>query len=408
MDMAAKELGLDPVEIRLKNAIEVKPGEVYQTVNKVTVRSCGIKEALKKIAEHPLWRDKDKRPKREGNIHWGVGISATTYLSGARQRGHQSCAALVRICEDGTVNLITGATDAGQGSDTVLSMIVAEELGIPLEMVDIKRVDSAYTPVDPGTYGSRVTVLAGQATQLAARDAKRQLLAALARYWEISPEDIEIRNGVAFCKTDATKVMPFKQLARLACYSGPGSVIIGRGHSTYGLEPLDFETGIGDGGTAYSFTAQAARVGVDVETGKIIVTDFVIAHDCGTPLNPTLVEAQNEGGAVQGLGQTLYEEFVMQEGRTLNPTFLDYKMPRSTDVPNIEVIHIPTYDPNGPYGAKEASEGSIVSTPPAIVNAIYDAIGVWIKDLPATPEKVMRALESQREKIKKNPKYKSQ
>jgi 4-hydroxybenzoyl-CoA reductase subunit alpha len=355
-----------------------------------------LKEAIHEAVKDPLWRDKDKMPRKEGDIAWGVGISGTSYLGGARQMGHQACAAIIRVCEDGTVNLITGATDCGQGSDTVLCMIAAEELGIRLEDVAIKRVDTAYTPVDPGSYGSRVTILAGQATQKAARQAKKQLLEAAARNWQAKPEDIEIRLGEVSLKSDPEKKMPFSKLARIACYSGTGAVIMGTGYSSYGVGPLDLTNGIGNGGTSYSFTAQTARVGVDTETGKITATDFTLASDCGRLLSPIAAEGQIEGGAVQGLGQTLYEDFIMENGETLNPTFLDYKMPHSTDVPNIRLIDIVTDDPEGPFGAKETSEGSIVSAPPAVVSAIHDAIGIWFKELPVTPEKVVKALKQKR------------
>ena len=399
MDMIAEDLGIDPVEMRIRNAIDnPKPGTIYETINKVTLKTCGLKECIEKVVEDPLWRDRDKIPANEGDISWGVGLSSTAYLGGARQMGHQACAAIVRICEDGTVNLITGATDSGQGSDTVLCMIAAEELGVTLESVDIKRVDTAYTPVDPGTYGSRVTVLAGQATQKAARQAKGQLLEAAAKTWQVEPEDVEIREGKVFVISDPEKSMPFQRLARIACYSGTGAVILGTGYSSYGVEPLDLDSGIGSGGTSYSFTAQTARVGVDTETGKIITTDFVIASDCGRLLNPITAEGQIEGAAVQGMGQTLFEDFMMDRGRTLNPTFLDYRMPISTDVPGIKLIDVVTDDPDGPFGAKEASEGSIVSTPPAVVSAIHDATGVWFKELPVTPEKVVGALREKNSK----------
>jgi CO/xanthine dehydrogenase Mo-binding subunit len=351
-----------------------------------------MKECIERVVEDPLWRNRGKVPGKEGDISWGVGLSSTSYLGGARQMGHQACAAIVRVCEDGTVNLITGATDCGQGSDTVLCMIAAEELGVKLDSVDIKRVDTAYTPVDPGSYGSRVTILAGQATQKAARQAKKQLLEAAAKTWKVESEDVEIRGGKVWVLSDAEKSMPFDRLARIACYSGTGSVVLGTGYSSYGVEPLDLETGVGSGGTSYSFTAQTARVGVDMETGKIVTADFVIASDCGRLLSPITAEGQIEGAAIQGMGQTLYEDFIMDKGRTLNPTFLDYRMPISTDVPSIRLIDVVTDDPDGPFGAKEASEGSIVSTPPAVVSAIHDATGVWFKELPVTPEKVVAAL----------------
>ena len=393
MGMIAEELGIDPVEVRMRNAIDnPKPGTIYETINKVTLKTCGLKEAIQKVTEDPIWRDRNKTPRKEGDISWGVGLSGTSYLGGARQMGHQACAAIVRVCEDGTVNLITGATDCGQGSDTVLCMIAAEELGIKLEDVNIKRVDTAYTPVDPGSYGSRVTILAGQATQKAAREAKRQLLEAAAKTWQVKSEDVEIREKKVFITSDPERSMPFDKLARIACYSGTGAVILGTGYSGYGLEPLDLTNGIGNGGTSYSFTAQSARVGVDMETGKITVTDFTIASDCGRLLSPIQAEGQIEGASVQGMGQTIYEDFIMDRGKTLNPTLLDYKMPHSTDIPNIKLIDIVTNDPDGPFGAKETSEGSIVSTPPAVVSAIHDATGIWFKELPITPEKVIKAL----------------
>jgi 4-hydroxybenzoyl-CoA reductase subunit alpha len=402
MHMMAEELGIDPVDIRMRNAIDQpKQGEVYRAVNGFKLKTCGIKEAIKAVIEDHIWTDKDRMPKKEGPISYGVGISGTAYHGGARQLGHQSCAAIVRICEDGTVNLITGATDCGQGSDTVLAMMAAEELGVRYEDVSIKRVDTAYTPVDPGSYGSRVTLLAGQATQTAARDAKRQLLEAVAKAWGVTPEEIDIKKGTAFLKEKPERIMSFEKLAKIACYQGAGAVIIGRGHSDYGVdEPLDFDNGTGEGGINFSFTAQTVRLGVDLETGKIDVTDFTIAHDSGFPLHPVSVEGQNEGGAVQGLGQSVYEGFVMDNGRTYNSTMLDYKMPRSTDAPDIKVINIITNDPDGPFGAKEASEGSIVSTPPAVIDALHSATGVWFKELPVTPEKIVKGLKEKGEWMK--------
>jgi len=393
MGMLAEELGIDPVEIKMRNAIDnPKRGEEYRTINDISFKTCGLKQAINAVVEDRLWAERNTMAREAGPKTYGVGISGTTYQGGARQLGHQSCAAVVRICEDGTVNLITGATDCGQGSDTVLAMIAAEELGARYEDISIKRVDSAYTPVDPGSYGSRVTLLAGQATQLAARDAKKQLLDAAARAWGIAPEEVEIRSGFAYPRSKPDRRISFEKLAKIACYEGSGAVVLGRGHSDYGLEEIDFNTGTGNGGTSYSFTAQTVRLAVDMDTGKIDVTDFTIAHDGGVPLHPVSVESQNEGGAVQGQSQAMYEQFIMEKGYTHNHTLLDYKMPRSTDSPDIKVIDIITDDPDGPFGAKEASEGSIVSTPPALVDALHDATGIWFKELPVTPEKIVKAL----------------
>ncbi len=393
MDMIADKLGIDRVEMRMRNAIDnPKKGEIYTTVNDVTLKTCGMKEAIQLVTKDPIWASKGKTPKMEGPVSFGVGLSSTSYLGGARQRGHQSCGAIVRICEDGSVNYLTGATDCGQGSDTGLSMIVAEALGVRYEDIDIKRVDTSYTPVDPGSYGSRVAVLAGQAAIHAAQDAKQQLLEAAAKAWNMKPEELEIRDSVCFVKSNPDKKMSFNKLAKIACYEGSGAVIIGSGYSGYGIEELDFNDGRGNGGISYSFTAQTGKLGVDMETGKVSVSDFTIAHDCGRPLHPITCEGQNEGGAVQAMSQAIYEEFVMDHGKTHNSSFLDYKMARSTDIPKIRVVDIITDDPDGPFGAKEVSEGSHVSTPPAVVSAIHDATGIWFRELPVTPEKIVKAL----------------
>lgn len=387
MEMMAEKLGIDPVAVRLKNAITAP----HETINKVTVRSCGLKEGIKTLADTPNWKEKDRR-RGKGSVAHGVGISGTGMVTGARQRGHQSCGAVLRLCEDGSLNYLTGATDCGQGSDTVLVQIIAEELGVRMEDIDIKRVDTAVTPCDAGSYGSRVTVLAGEAAQKAAWEVKKQLAAIGAKEWGVDPEEIVFKKGQVYVKGSPERSMPFQKLAQIACYSGAGAVIVGKGYSEYGIEPLDFDRGEGNSGTAYSFTSHLSEVDVDLETGFVKCTDMIIADDCGRPLNPINVEAQNEGAAVQGLGQTLYEEFKMDRGKTLNPNLVDYKMPLSMDAPKIKVIDILTDEPSGPYGAKEVSNGAIISAPPSVVSAIHDATGIWFKEQPVTPEKIVKAL----------------
>ena len=405
LDMIAEELGLDPVEIRLKNSIpNPKPGETYETVNAVHMATCGVQECIEKVAEAVNWKARKK--KVEGDKAYGMGFAAATYNSGTKLSAHNACAAIVRVCEDGSVNYLTGATDVGQGSDTIMSAIVAEVLGIKLDDIDLKRVDSAFTPVDPGSYGSRVTVHAGEAAKKAAQDAKSQLLEVAAEQFGVKPEDVEIKDKKVFVKSNPEKNMAWERLVRIACYETPGKVIIGRGYSTQGISMYglaDFSKGAGDIGTNYSFTAQASEVEVDVETGVVKCTDKnVIAHDCGFPLNIQAVETQVQGGSYhQGISAAVYEEFKMDSGQTLNPNLVDYKRPRAYEAPMTEVIHVITNDPYGPFGAKEASEGSCCSAPPSIVSAIHDATGVWIKDLPTQPEKVFWALKKKRDKTQK-------
>jgi CO/xanthine dehydrogenase Mo-binding subunit len=249
-------------------------------------------------------------------------------------------------------------------------------------------------------------VHAGEAAKKAAQDAKNQLLEVAAEQFGVKPDDVEIKDKKVFVKSNPEKNMAWERLVRIACYETPGKVIIGRGYSTQGISMYglaDFSQGAGDIGTNYSFTAQASEVEVDVETGVVKCTDKnVIAHDCGFPLNIQAVETQVQGGSYhQGISAAVYEEFKMDSGQTLNPNLVDYKRPRAYEAPMTEVIHVITNDPYGPFGAKEASEGSCCSAPPSIVSAIHDATGIWIKDLPTQPEKVFWALKKKREQGKK-------
>jgi CO/xanthine dehydrogenase Mo-binding subunit len=394
MEMMAEELGLDFLEVRLKNAVTAP----HKTINGVTVSSCGLVEGLELLQQSPAWQDKEKNLRKSPTQAHGVGVSGTSYLGGARQRGHQSCGAVVRLCEDGTLNYLTGATDCGQGSDTALVQIVAEILGVTVEDVGIKRVDTAYTPCDAGSYGSRVTDLAGQAAMKAAEDVRRQMAEFAAEMWQEPVESIEFKDHKVFVSGQPEKSLSFRKMAQAACYSNSGMVIIGRGFSQQGIEVLDFDRGYGNCGTSYSFTSQLTEVDVDLETGVTNTTNFLIAHDCGRPINPASVAGQGQGGAVQGLGQAIYEEFCMDQGRTMNSNLADYKMPLITDVPDIEIVDIITEDPERPFGAKEASEGSHVSAPPSVVSAIHHATGIWFKKQPVTAENIALALRDKREK----------
>ncbi|MBI4330509.1 MAG: molybdopterin-dependent oxidoreductase [Chloroflexi bacterium] len=394
LDMIAEALGMDPLEIRLKNAVD--PG--YVTPNGLKVGSCGLKECLEKVRETTNWNNRHKRPVRQGNIARGIGVSATTYLSGMRIRGHSACAATIKVHEDGTVSLLTGATDAGQGSDTVLAMIAAEELGVGLDDINVSLLDTQTTPADPGTYSSRVTTCAGPAVKLAAQDARKQLAEVAAEMLGTDLQDVGFKDHRVFVKSNPRKEMAFKRLTRAVVGHGLGKVILGRGYYGLNVEVPDFETGMGNISPCYSFGAQVSEVKVDLETGKVDYYDTTAAHDCGFALNPMLVEGQVDGQVSAAQGQTMTESFIIDRtnGVTRNTDFRDYKMPRAADTPEIHQIHVETIDPEGPYGAKEASEAIMVSTYPSIVSAIYNATGVWIKDLIVTPEKVLKALKEQK------------
>jgi 4-hydroxybenzoyl-CoA reductase subunit alpha len=393
LDMIAEELGIDPVEIRLKNSLQ--PGDV--TPGGMKINTCGLADSINQAAEASNWKNRWGKRKVEGSIARGIGIACHSFVTGERLHPHDYCSAVIKVNEDGTINLLTGATDIGQGSDTVLAMIAAEELGIALEDVGFSMIDSAFTPIDVGSYSSRVTYMSGNAVILAAADVKKQLQEVAARRLEASPEDIVFKNRQVFVKSNPEKSLTFRQLTRIASSPPESKQIVGQGSYTFTeAEPFDYENGRGSASEEYSFGAEVAEVEVDIETGQVRYVNSVMAHDCGRALNPMAVEGQLEGAIVQGQGQALHEDFIIEQGETLNPNFANYKLPRSQDVPAIRGIPVETVTPGGPYGAKEAGEGVTISSPPAIVNAIYDAIGVWIKDLPVTPEKILRALKEKK------------
>lgn len=394
LEMIAEDLGLDPVEIRKKNGAYVG----YRSASGMEIKSCGLQETIDQAVEAADW-SREYRPWKEKageplpRVAKGVGLACNSFQSGARLTGHNCCTAVIKVHEDGTVSLLTGSTDAGQGSETVLAMVTAEILGIRLEDVFVPQTDSTVTPVDPGSFGSRVSSTAGNAVKIAAEHARSQLLAVASELLEAAHEDIEFRDRTVFVKGSPERSIRFRDLTRKTVAWGSGTSVIGQGSWGQTIPPMNFETGEGDCGGAYSFGTQAAWVDVDTETGQVKVRKMVVAHDLGFALNPLAVEGQHEGSIAGGVGHTIYEHCVEEDGQTLNPNFTGYGLPTVYDVPEETVsLSIETLDPVGAFGAKESGEGTQVSTIPAIINAIHNAVGVWITDLPVTPEKVLRAL----------------
>jgi 4-hydroxybenzoyl-CoA reductase alpha subunit len=388
LDIAAKEMGLDPVEIRLKNAL--KPGET--TPNGFRITSCGLEESIVKAGEIiDRWRKES--PKDDGRRKRGIGLACYGYTSGPRMAGHNTAAAVIKVHEDGGISLSTGSTDAGQGSDTVLSQIAAEVLGVRLEDIRYGMVDSDITPLDPGTFGSRVTFFTGNAVRIAAEDARGQLAEVAAEALKANADDIVFRDRRVFVAGSPDRGIPFSKLVKIAQYGGSGKTILGRGNwAPDGIEVPNFKTGRGNMSAAYSFGTQVAEVAVDNETGFTRVTRMAMVHDCGQPLNEMAMEGQLEGSAIGGVGHTLTEEIVRKGGQTMNPSFLEYRMPSTLDTCPLEIIHTDTCDEVGPFGAKETGEGIQVAVVPAIVNGIHDAIGVAFKRIPITPIMVLDAL----------------
>jgi len=307
-------------------------------------------------------------------------------------KAHESAGSIVKVEEDGSVYLFTGAADTGQGSNTALSQIAAQALGVNFGRIHCKAADTEITPFDTGSFASRVTFISGNATLRAAQDAKHQILDIVAQELKISSQDLDIVAENVIDRRNSKSIMSFDKALTL-CYSfNYGHQIIGRGTYNPQTTPVDFRTGEGNVSGSYGFEAQIAEVEVDTLTGAVKIIKMWDAHDIGKAINPKSVEGQIEGSLAMGIGYTLFEDLQFKNGRTVNPNFANYRVSRSVGIPEIETILIETNDPQGPYGAKGMGEASLLPTAAAIANAIDDAIGVRIKELPITPEKIILGL----------------
>lgn len=384
LDILAEKLGMDPLELRLKNANQ--PGDV--TVQDVKITSCGLTESIEKVAQRIGWSE--KRGKR-GNR--GVGLASLIHVGGgARIYKSDGCGAIVKIDDGGDITVIVGSSELGQGSETVQAMMAAEELGAKLEDIRIINSDTAIKPWDVGSHASRSTFISGMAIRGAATQARKQLFEAAASKLEARPEDLESRDSKIFVKGSPERFLTFGQAARAALLRTGGDVIVAK----YFYDPPNVEMSkdfFGNVSATYAFGSHAVEVEVDPETGAVDVLRVAAAHDVGRALNPMGLEAQIEGGVAMAVGYATTEEVQVRDGAIQNASLLDYRIPTVRDVPVVEPIIVETVDPEGPFGAKGMGECSTVPTAPAIANAVYDATGVRIKDLPITPEKVLRALE---------------
>jgi CO/xanthine dehydrogenase Mo-binding subunit len=300
----------------------------------------------------------------------------------------------VKVNEDGTAILISGTVETGQGSKTVLAQIAAEELGIAPDDVTMVTADTDSAPMDTGPIASRTTYVTGNAIRLAAAKAKQILFEAAAPLLGVPADQLDARDRKIVVRGFEQKHLSIGDVA-FHSQVKLGLPAVGTASFNPPTVPLDPETGQGKPFSTYVYATQIAEVEVDTETGWVDVLRVVAAHDCGRVINPMLVEGQIEGGVAMGIGFALAEEIVFHEGVQVNPNFTDYVMPTILDVPPIEVLMVEKHDPTGPFGAKGVGEPTLVPTAAAILNAIYDAVGVRIRSLPATPEKVLRALQEQ-------------
>lgn len=386
LDKIAEKLDIHPLDIRLNHLM--KP--FTKTANHLTVTTIGLRDCLEAVDQRAAFRE------RYGRLPFGkgLGLACGAYITGAglpiywNKMPHSGVQ--LKIDRGGGVTVFCGSTDIGQGSDSVLAYIVAEELGVTLDDISIVTADTDLTPVDLGSYSSRVTLMTGNAAIEAARKLRQILFEAAAAELQVPPESLEARANVIYCLDDETRRIDFPDLVKVAeakhgVLGAVGSYTPPRRGGRY--------KGAGVGPTpAYAYTACVAAVEVDVETAELKVEKIWIAHDVGRALNPLLVQGQVEGSVYMGLGEALMEEQVFRRGLHKIPSMLDYKSPTFLETPEIETILIETNDPNGPYGAKEAGQGPLLPVMPAIANALYDAVGVRIDEIPIHPEKIYKAL----------------
>ena len=305
-------------------------------------------------------------------------------------------AAVVKINEDGTATLLTGTVETGQGSLTVLAQIVAEELGIATDDVHVVSADTDTTPMDTGAIASRTTYVTGNAARLAAEKAKKILFEVAAPLLGVKPEHLEVADHRIRIKGFPQRSLHIGDVAERA-RGVNGEPPLGSASFNPATAALDPETGQGKPFATYVYATQIAEVDVDDETGEVDVLRVVASHDCGTPINPMLVEGQVEGGISMGVGFALEEEMLFDAvGLQRNPNLTNYIMPTSLDMPKVEVDIVDSYDPTGPFGAKGVGEPTCVATAAAILNAIHDAVGVRVTSLPATAEKVHAAIKAKR------------
>jgi 4-hydroxybenzoyl-CoA reductase subunit alpha len=374
LEKIAHDLGLDPVELKRRNF--VKP--MTRTVNWLRVTSCGLEECTDRVMKASGFKSRKRR------LGHGMGFAISTYLSGAgtaiywNDMPHSE----VQIKVDrGGVTAYCGAMDIGQGSDSVLAAIVAEELGLQPRDIRLVTADTDTTPIDLGSYSSRVTFMAGNAAVEAARKMRNLLVEAVAA--RSSNGEVHVRDGrigdVSFEEASVLAEARFGTLATTGSYTPPK---IAGPYKGSGVGPSP----------AYSYSACVVDLDADARSGLVHINKVWIAHDVGRAINPLLVEGQVEGSVYMGLGEALMEEQAFRKGLHKWPSMLEYKSPTFLDMPDVETFIVETVDPEGPYGAKEAGQGPLLPVIPAVNAAVYDALGIWIDETPVTPEKIVEAL----------------
>jgi len=390
LSMIADDIGMDHIAIRLKNAMEPE----YHTCNDLDIHSCEFKACLEKVRKDSDWDNKKgKLPKGRG-----IGIGCGGFVSGAGYPIYRSkfphSNAIIKVLEDGSkAILFIGDADIGQGSDTVLAMTACEAMGITFDKISVVSSDSDITPLGFGAYSSRVTLMGGNASKMAGEEIKKQVLITASEILNVKPEMLDAKQNKVFVKDNPGKNISWQEAAK-TFFSKHGP-LVGKGHYSppEGLGGTYKGAAVGTS-PAYSFSATVCEVEVDMETGRVKVLNFWDAHDCGTAVNPLSVEGQVEGATVMGMSEVLFENEVFdKKGKMLNADLHNYIIATSADMPEIHSNIVDSYEPEGPYGAKEVGEGATLPILGALANAIADAIGARIFELPITPQRVLEAIQ---------------
>lgn len=389
LDEAAEQLGMDPIEIRRKNAL---PATNATTINGQKINTNGVLQCLEKVETASDWVARyANMPKGRG-----LGVATSMYISGTAYPIYPNkmpqSSVMVRADRSGRINIHAGVNEIGQGSDTVLAIILSEETGVPLEQISVFTGDSDLTPVDLGAYSSRVTLMAGTAAKEAGEKLGTFMRDALSKKLDIEASQLDYDEKGWFDTKAPEERHSTTSIIQLV-EADIGAVVVTGGYWT--------EEGLGGGyrggsigaSPAYSATAHVAEVSVDMETGVVKVHKMWAAHDCGYAINPIAVQGQIEGSVYMGVSEALHEELIYDEkGLNVDPSLLGYRIHTSMDVPEIEAMIVETHDPAGPYGAKEAGEGPLHAAIPAIANAIWHATGVRMRTMPFTPDRVLAAI----------------
>lgn len=387
IDVCCRKVGLDPVEVRLKNCVH--KGDV--TLHRWKIKSCGLDECIAKAAE-AIKKDRKPVEEQNGRIRRGIGVACMTHVSGNRGGDKfDGSGAMVRIQEDGSVFVFSGEADMGQGAKTVFAQIAAEALGVPIDTITIMPIDTDVSPFALGTYSSRVTTVGGKAVMLACQKVLGQVLDLAATMTGRSAETLRLVDGAITATEGEPLSLSLKKVAYQAIRTNAGvplTAFITYDPPTEGADK-DF---YGDYSSAYTYGAHAVEVEVDTVTGKVKVLRVIAAHDVGKVVNELGLQGQINGGVAQGIGWCLYENMLFDKGQPVNTSLHGYTLMTIADMPTIDSIIVESNDPVGPYGAKGVGEPTLIPTAPAIANAIEDACGIRIHDLPITPEKVYRAL----------------